>query len=70
MRRQCRCQAPQCAAGPIDEECGGDGEDAPGQTEADFLLSDLASLRECSTHRETVLAAVRNLADQTAHLAE
>jgi hypothetical protein len=60
--------APQCAAGQIDEECGGDGEEAPGQAEADSRLNDLASMLECSADRETVLAGVRNLADQAVQL--
>jgi hypothetical protein len=62
--------ARQCAAGQIDEECGGDGEEAPGQTEADSRLSDLASMLECSADREMVLADMRNLADRAVQLAE
>jgi hypothetical protein len=46
------------------------GEEAPGQTEADSLLSICASMLECSADRETVLAGVRNLADQAVQLAE
>jgi hypothetical protein len=59
----------QCPAGEIEEECGGDGEEAPGQPEADSLVSVLASMRECSADRETILAGVRNLADQAIQLA-
>jgi hypothetical protein len=44
--------------------------EAPGQREADSRLSGLASVRECSADRETVLAGVRNLADQAVQLAE
>jgi hypothetical protein len=51
---------PQCAAGQIDGECGGDGEEAPGQLGGDSPASDLASMLECSADRETVLAGVRN----------
>jgi hypothetical protein len=51
----------------IDEECrrdGGDGEDAPGQRKADSPVSDWASMLECSADGETVLAGVRNLAEE------
>jgi hypothetical protein len=60
---------PLSAAVQIDEECGGDGEEAPGQTEADSRLVDLAGRLECSADRETVLADVRILAHQAVQLA-
>jgi hypothetical protein len=54
----------QCSAGQIDEECGGDGEEARAQPKADSLVSDWASMLGCSGDRETVLAGVRNLAGE------
>jgi hypothetical protein len=38
--------------------------EAPGQPEADSLVSDWASMLECSAERETVLAGVGNLAEE------
>jgi hypothetical protein len=53
-----------CPAGEIDEECGGDGEEAPAQAKADSVVSVWASMVECSAGRETVLAGVRDLAEE------
>jgi hypothetical protein len=52
-----------CPAGQIDEECGGDGE-ASAQARADSVVSVWASRVECSAARETVLAGVRDLAEE------
>jgi hypothetical protein len=51
-------------AGEIDEECGGDGGEAPGQPESDSLVSDWAGMLKSSADRETVVAGVRNLAGE------